>query len=168
MLDRRAVEDSKIMDYSNGHMNQNHLDGRKLAIHLSTVAVLILIMFGIKTAILGTNTVIKLQPAAELAGAISQSQASSGTNAKVATEGVDYKVQQLHYLNDKAWAVVKVGPISGNTDQGTLILERKGNGTYVVVLGPGTAFSKGEVEKLPSAVLQYIKQQGVLIYEPAG
>ena len=167
MSGHKVVGVNEIMDYSNAHMDHDQLVARKLAIHLCFLVVGLLLILGIKTVILGTNTVVKLKSAAELAGAISQSQATDGANAKVPTEGIDYKVQELRYLDNKAWAVVKVGPVSGNTDRGTLVLERKDNGSYVVVLGPGTAFSSGEVEKLPTDVLQYIKNHGVLIYEPA-
>lgn len=53
-----------------------------------------------------------------------------------------------------------VTPKDGNGDTG-LIIAQKHNGTYEIVLGPGTSFSETDLLGLPTDLVNYLKSIGV-------
>jgi hypothetical protein len=143
-------------------MNQDSLPDYSKR-HLGLVVLILgfaLAIFGAKALILGGSQTISLRAAPALSGVISQSLATNSST--LPSLNTDYKIKSVIYFDNKSWAIASV---SVGSNSSLLVLE-KTNGVYVVVLGPGTAFSTDEIQDLPPDVAQYITNQGVLIYTP--
>jgi hypothetical protein len=124
----------------------------------------------VKSALLHGQKAVYLPAAANpLAGTVSQSLGNalgaSGSGKSLPVLGEDYNLRNVRYFDNNVWAVASVVPTS-QADTTTIVM-RKTNGTYQVVLGPGTAFPGSSLQNLPIDVSGYLTSQGV-IYEPAG
>jgi ABC-type xylose transport system substrate-binding protein len=105
-----------------------------------------------------------LSPAPPLSGVVSQSLSNLGSHGSLPIEGKDYVLSSVRYFDNQTYAVAQVKPLNQVADPGSLVLQQI-NGTYRVILGPGTAFSSVDTQELPNDVVQYLKSQA-LIYEP--
>lgn len=114
----------------------------------------------VKYIVLGGLPVITLAPATPLSSAISQGLTSLTTGNTLPVEGKDFVIKDVHYFDNQTFAVVSVGALKLSTDPATLVLQKL-NGSYRVILGPGTTFSASSVQDLPSDVVQYLNSRGV-------
>lgn len=150
------------MNYSNS-MYDGGVPGKQYIKHVVLLVILLVAAFVAKGFILGNASPIKLGSAPSVSGMISQSLA---TNDRLPLAGVDFQLHTVQTLEDGAWIIATVQPVSGETNTSTLVLQRQANKSYRVAIGPGTAFSSDDVLELPPLVLQYLKTHGVVIYEP--
>lgn len=118
----------------------------------------------IKLVLTGGVAVTTLQPGSVLGGAVSQSYGTPGATGTLPLEGKDFVLSDIHYFENNTWAVAKVSPVISGFNE-ALVIMKKINGSYYVVLGPGTAFSSEFLQSMPDSVANYIKTHGA-IYEP--
>lgn len=114
-----------------------------------------------KTLLLQGLPLVKLAPAPELAATVSRSLGTPGSSVALPVFGEDYTLKDVHYFNDKEWAVATVEPV-GRTADTVFVIMHKINGIYQVVLGPGNVFSNSYLYSLPAGVSQYLSEQGVM------
>jgi hypothetical protein len=136
---------------------------KRLLLLLTFMVMLLVLTFVLKAAIL-RGPVVRLQKSQPLAGVVSQGLASSGPTNSLPEFGKDYTLQSIRYYDNKAWVTATVVPLSTKTDNALVVIHMI-NGSYQVVLGPGTAFPNNYLQGLPADVSQYLLNQGV-IYEP--
>jgi len=122
----------------------------------------VVVVFVIKNIVL-PGSVVKLKQAPPLAGAVSQSL-NTTSNGSLPQFGKDYSLQDVRYFDNRTWATASVVPLKIHTDTATAVMYMV-NGSYQVVLGPGTAFPNSYLSGLPDDVRQYLINKGI-IYEP--
>ena len=103
---------------------------------------------------------ITLQSADPVAGRISQALTST-SQVSLPVAGKDYRIQNTNYFDTKTWAVVVIKGINNTITDGLFVLT-KVNGTYNVVLGPGTSFPRSATLAMPTDVQQYLYNGGYL------
>jgi len=115
-----------------------------------------------KSMLYGDAKLVTIASAAPLTGQISQALAgTSGDQAVLPEAGKDYTLENVKYFDNKEWVFAGIKPVSNTIDSSDVVLQKK-NGVYVVVLGPGSAFSRTTTLTMPSDIAQYLNQQGLL------
>lgn len=133
-----------------------------------TVIIILIIVsaFVARALILRGATYVSLAPGPVLSGAISQSLASSNQKT-IPQPNKDYSIDGITFFDSNSWAVSSIFSGQGLQDKSFVVLQ-KVDGVYRVVLGPGTAFSSASTYSLPADVFLFLKNSGVLIYQPTG
>lgn len=121
---------------------------------------IIVITLVANNALIQGAPLVKLDTAPPLAGAISQSIGLSGASVTLPKAGEDYTIKSVRYFISGLWAVAVVEPAHGNSDSGVVIL-KKINGSYEVVLGPANSFSNSYRYTLPPEITLYLNDLGV-------
>ncbi len=111
--------------------------------------------------LLGGASVVKLEAAPPLYGVISQSIGLSGSDTTLPKPGKDYTLKNVRYFSSGQWAAAVVAPAHENSDT-TVVILKKVNGVYEVVLKPSTSFSVSYRYTLPADVIIYLDQLGVI------
>lgn len=109
-------------------------------------------------AVLKGGVVISSVSAPSLTGSISQGLYTGGGQVALPQPGKDYNLQDVHYFDNKRWAVAYVKPTDNNFDPGYVVLEER-DGQYVVVLGPGSNFDASYQLSMPADVNTYLMGQ---------
>lgn len=131
------------------------------------VGLLILIFIAsyvIRLVVLGGVTKsAELEPAPRLSGVISQSLYNGSSVVTLPLAGKDYTLEDVRYFEANKWVVASVKPMFRQFDSGLVILQLI-NGSYEVVLGPGSAFEKSSLLVMPRSVSSYLTSKG-FVYE---
>lgn len=122
--------------------------------------------FVIKTVVFRGGSYVGIPKAPALSGAISQSLASSGTKT-IPRLNKDYLINSVKYFQPQSWAVASIS-LSKLPQNNAIVILHQVDGAYRIVLGTGTAFSTYDTYSLPVDVILYLKNSGVLIYQPTG
>jgi hypothetical protein len=133
---------------------------RQTSITISTFVLLIVISTIFKNVILGGTPQTKLSTAPPLAGTISQSIITPQSNGILPVIGKNFNITSTHYFDNQQWVVVSVSTIPDNN--GAVLVLQKLNGSYQVVLGPGTLFSSSDVQSMPASVIDYLTNRGLV------
>jgi hypothetical protein len=106
---------------------------------------------------------VKLSSAPPLSGVVAQSLDLAGGTTIVPVAGKAFSLQNVSYFDNNDWVIATVSPSNGNTTitQALVVLQKK-DGTFQVVLGPGTDFDSSYLTSLPADVGQSLEQQGVI------
>lgn len=118
------------------------------------------ILLGARVLILGGVNPVALHSADPLVGRISQALTSTN-QVSLPIPGKDYTVQSTHYFDNKTWVVATIKG-NGNTITDGLFVLSQVNGTYNVILGPGTSFPRSATLAMPTDVQQYLYNGGYL------
>ncbi len=138
---------------------------RKTIFIVTGLVLLFALTAGIRIILLGSSPYVTLGDAPALTGAISQSLGITGKDKSLPVAGKDYTLKDTHYLDNRSWVVVKVAITKTNSEAATIVMQ-KVDSTYHIIAGPGTAFSVTDTQNLPTEVTQFLRQSGVVIYEP--
>lgn len=132
---------------------------RKPFIVLGVVVVATVIVHAL---LLGGAPYHRLAKTTALYGTISQ---SIGTNDKksLAIGDKDFTLEDTQHFGDD-WLVTSIVPTPKSSLARAVVVMQKRNGTFQVVLGPGTAFDSSTLVSLPADLGNYLTQQGY-IYE---
>lgn len=134
---------------------------KNIAISMSSIILLVVVSLITKVIVLGdTDKTSLITTSSPIAGAVSRSINSSQTSNNPPLEGKNFKLQSTNYFDDKQWAVSSVTTIPDN-DTAIVVLQEV-NGSYQVVVGPGTIFSSQQLQAMPSDVVNYLTSLGVV------
>jgi hypothetical protein len=117
----------------------------------------------VRPLVLGSGAAVDLPSAPALTGQISQSFAVSGA-ATLPVAGKDYALQATHYFEKNDWVVTTIKPLTDSLTDGFAVLQKQA-GQYVVVAGPGSAFSSSQTAAMPDDVALYLRNLGA-VYDP--
>ena len=128
---------------------------------LGMIILVVLLLLTARYLILGgASKEVRLDAAPALSGVVSQSLAASQHASDLPLAGRDFTLQNIRHFDSQQWVVAKVQPV-GNTFDPSLVVLEKINGSYEVVLGPGSAFESSYLLSLPEDVAHYLELQGV-------
>jgi hypothetical protein len=148
-------------------MQQSAPIDRKIVVAFVLLLCLFGFAFSINNLIVGSEPVIKLEPAPPLAGVVSQSLGSNvSTSTSLPVANKDYRLN-VTYFDNKKWAIGVVSPINNGFNAGLEVLKQQ-DGQYQVVLGPGSTFPDSQVKQLPSDVAAYLRARAAVYQSTAG
>ncbi len=75
--------------------------------------------------------------------------------------GKDYVIKNTKYFENKQWVVVSTQPVGTASDALIIIFHKNGN-SYEVTVGPTNFFANTDVGKLPTSVINYLKDLKLL------
>lgn len=108
--------------------------------------------------ILGSAPYARLQTASPLAAYVAPSLVTG--SGYMPQEGKDFNITGTHYYDDKRWVVVSINS-TGKSNRAFLVLQKM-NGTYAVVLGPGSSFPSDVTQNLPPDVAEYLSSNRLI------
>lgn len=129
------------------------------------ILILLLASFVARQILTGGMRVISLSQAPYLSGLAAQSLGVGKNQSKVPVAGKDFSLKNIHYFEATNWVVADITPLKNSFDPGTLIFTKQ-NGSYAVVLGPGSDFDSSYLISLPRDVGNYLKTKGVVHESP--
>jgi hypothetical protein len=131
---------------------------------LGTLVFIFMASLAIRSVVFGGVTKsITLNPAPRLTGVVSQSLYSGKNIVELPLAGKDYDLRDIQYFEANKWVVASVQPKYNQFDSGLVVLKLI-NGSYEVVLGPGSAFEKSSLVSMPKSVGSYLSNKG-FVYE---
>jgi hypothetical protein len=126
---------------------------------ITAILFLLVTALTIPPSVQGGNHV-RLRVATDFAGPVALAIGANG-NGDIPEYGKDFSFGEIRSF--ASWKVVRLTS-SGKNYDGMAVLQ-KSSGVFRVVLGPGTSFSKADTYSMPTDLVQYLNNEGML-YEP--
>jgi hypothetical protein len=120
----------------------------------------IVITLIVRVVALGGASVVNLAAAPPLSGNVSIG-IGPRNNKQLQVAGRDFQLENIQYFDSNQWVTATVKPVNEDSDTGVVVL-KKINGIYQVVMGPGNEFSSSYTFVLPTDISQYLSRQGLL------
>jgi hypothetical protein len=115
----------------------------------------------VRQVLLGSTSIVRLNPSSYLSGAISQALASTSINTE---EGINYSISSENFFDNNSYVSVIVKPLRNSSYTGIIVF-KKLDGLYAPILGPGTEINVNYLISLPKDLTNYLINSGYT-YEP--
>ncbi len=124
---------------------------------LLTIVVLILSLV-INKSITGGYGEVKLSSAPFLSGFIAQNIQKSTDQKTPLKEGENFKLSNIKFFDNNTWLAVDVKINNGDKAKAVF---KVNNGSYDLVLGPGTGFERTSSSSMPNDLAKYLSSGGL-------
>jgi phosphotransferase system IIB component len=126
---------------------------------LLLLAFIILILgLVINENITGGHSEVKLSSAPFLSGVIAQNIQKSTDKKTPLKEGENFKLSNIKFFDNNTWLVVDVK--INNIDKAKAVF-KVNDGSYNLVLGPGTQFERTSSSSMPNDLTKYLSSGGL-------
>jgi hypothetical protein len=129
----------------------------RLFLALTTLLLFIVVLFT-RSLLINGRVINSIPSGSSLSGIVETALIKSGSSS-LPKENINFVLKKTVYEDSYRWAIVTVSE-SGND---SVLILKKINGVYLVVLGPDTVFPISSTFAMPSSVSSYLNNNGLVL-----